>query len=320
LLSATEASVLVDHTLDFLSRVWFQHQGLALYRCHPQKGLLECQMARGGDFAMHIPWWNEASCLPASCLEQRRRQSPEGRDSWEPWLAIWVEGRIWGYFVIQGGIWLGEDSDVHMILSWFELALTRLVARAREKNWAHRDALTGLWNRRYMAEYFPTELKKAFRYHYPVSCLLLDIDHFKRLNDEHGHEAGDHALQALGDYLRRTLRESDVAVRLGGEEILVILPHAGIQQAYGVAEKLREGLSGYIQRPSGESLTVSIGIASTQMGLKTEKEIVSRADAALYMAKRGGRNQTIIGQAPSVWPANDSDTHEDPTQGVTLNS
>ena len=173
-----------------------------------------------------------------------------------------------------------------------QLSLLREVLLARRD--ASHDALTGLFNRRAAAERLSQERARAIRQRTPLSVLMLDIDHFKRINDGWGHAAGDGVLLALADVLRNELRANDVGVRHGGEEFLVILPAASAKQAFEAAERIRKQVAGLAMPLDGdiESITVSVGIATFD-GAETGDDLIARADAAMYRAKQGGRDRSI---------------------------
>ena len=159
---------------------------------------------------------------------------------------------------------------------------------------ATTDPLTGLWNRRRFMELSETELSRLRRYGRPVSVLMLDIDHFKAVNDTHGHAAGDEALCQLADICRSTLRETDHLGRLGGEEFAALLPETGLDEAADVAERLRQRLAASAFPLScGITLriTVSIGVASCADDDTAIDRALGRADRALYRAKNSGRNR-----------------------------
>lgn len=173
-------------------------------------------------------------------------------------------------------------ADLHVRASTLE----RTAERMREL--AHTDALTGLGNRRQADLWLVREVQRAARYARPFSVLMLDIDHFKRLNDEHGHAAGDRVLADLANELVGMVRASDAVVRWGGEEFLVLAPETGLEDAVQVAELVRRQVA---KLPLGDAhrTTVSIGVAAHRTG-DDPQSLVARADAALYMAKRSGRN------------------------------
>ncbi len=152
------------------------------------------------------------------------------------------------------------------------------------------DALTGLYNRRYLDDALQREILRAEREGYPVSVLMLDIDRFKSFNDNYGHAAGDQVLTALGSLLRVNIRESDIACRYGGEEFVVILPRADTADAWKLAEHFREDFSGVRIGQEGLSATISVGLAVYPQHSLSVIGILRAADSALYAAKTGGRN------------------------------
>ncbi|MCU7850966.1 MAG: sensor domain-containing diguanylate cyclase [Candidatus Thiodiazotropha sp. (ex Monitilora ramsayi)] len=162
------------------------------------------------------------------------------------------------------------------------------------------DPLTELHNRRYLDRRLDEELARASRYNQPMSCLFIDADHFKQINDNHGHQAGDTALRELANRIRSQLRASDVATRYGGEEFALLLPQTGLNEAMLLAERIRlEVASNPIQLNDGNQLdlTVSIGVSETlpMLGKSRHKEVgehlLASADQALYQAKARGRNR-----------------------------
>jgi diguanylate cyclase (GGDEF)-like protein/PAS domain S-box-containing protein len=167
---------------------------------------------------------------------------------------------------------------------------------------ATTDALTGLPNRSRFMELATTELERAVRYRRPLTVMMLDLDHFKRLNDTHGHAAGDAALGAFAALCQRTLRRHDVIARLGGEEFAAILPETSALNALTLAERLRSETERLVVpgAPDGLHLTVSIGIANVHEGEPSIEAALARADRALYAAKRAGRNRVRSEEATPV--------------------
>ena len=154
------------------------------------------------------------------------------------------------------------------------------------------DGLTGLFNRRHLDETLATEMERALRYNAPLSIMMFDVDHFKRFNDEHGHDQGDRVLQAIAQSLQEHVRKVDVPCRYGGEEFLAILPGTSQAGAIIVAERLRHAIEQ--MEVDGLKVTISIGVATVpDLEVKTPATLVEAADAALYRAKRAGRNQVI---------------------------
>jgi len=161
------------------------------------------------------------------------------------------------------------------------------------------DDLTGLDNRRHFDELFGTETRRATRYYHPLSVIMLDIDHFKEVNDTHGHQAGDKVLKRLGDILGQYLRETDIVARYGGEEFVMVLPETTPEIAERIASRLRESIEAE-SFPLGDGaeikITVSMGVVSRRGQLEADA-LVAAADEALYEAKRTGRNRVVMAAA-----------------------
>ncbi|HYE52431.1 MAG TPA: GGDEF domain-containing protein [Azospirillaceae bacterium] len=161
---------------------------------------------------------------------------------------------------------------------------------------ARRDALTGAANRRRFEEQAATEVERARRFRRPLSLLLLDLDHFKRVNDDHGHQTGDAVLRAVAEICGRSMRQTDLFARLGGEEFVALLPETGPDDAVALAERLRRTLAETpIAAPGTAPLTVttSIGVAAYRGGEATWQQMLAEADLALYAAKRRGRDRVV---------------------------
>lgn len=171
--------------------------------------------------------------------------------------------------------------------------------QARLQDQATRDPLTGLYNRRYLEERLEQELAKARREKYPVSVIMADIDHFKQINDTWGHEAGDNVLKAVSALFMKHARGSDVVCRYGGEEFMLVLPGVAPDVAFGRAEEWRK-LCQELRAPNGADAlqcTLSFGVASYPADGTATADVVRAADAALYAAKAGGRNRTVMAGA-----------------------
>ncbi len=177
------------------------------------------------------------------------------------------------------------------------LALANLKLRETLRVQAVRDSLTGLYNRRYMEQALEREVLRAARNGRTVGVIMLDLDHFKRYNDSHGHEAGDNLLRVLGDFLLTHVRAEDIACRYGGEEFVVILPEASLAMCRSRAEQLWKGVQGLSVNVHGELLrgvTTSVGVAAFPAHGTTMSGLLRAADAALYAAKRQGRDRVEI--------------------------
>jgi diguanylate cyclase (GGDEF)-like protein/PAS domain S-box-containing protein len=162
---------------------------------------------------------------------------------------------------------------------------------------AMTDYLTSLYNRRYFMQRGAEEFKRARRNTQPLSLLMLDIDEFKKVNDLYGHEAGDMALQQVAAVLKSGLREVDILGRLGGEEFAVLLPNTLLEDAFLLAERVRQIMESTLFAMPGEALminiTICIGVADFAIGMSSIDDVLRNADAALYRAKYNGRNRVI---------------------------
>jgi diguanylate cyclase (GGDEF)-like protein len=184
-----------------------------------------------------------------------------------------------------------------------ELALANFRLRETLREQSARDQLTGLFNRRYMEESLDRELRRASREDYSLGLLMMDLDHFKELNDGFGHAAGDLMLRVVGDFLGSSVRGDDVACRFGGEEFVVILPRASLENTRRRAEVLRKGMKGLQLEPSGAlgaSVTMSIGVACAPQHGETREQLVHAADVALYRAKTLGRDRVEVASDADV--------------------
>jgi two-component system, cell cycle response regulator len=162
------------------------------------------------------------------------------------------------------------------------------------------DGLTGIWNRRHLIEVGEVELDRARRYKNELGCIMLDLDHFKLVNDRHGHLVGDRVLAAVAQQLGQDLRKCDLAARYGGEEFVLLLPQTGLAGALAVAERQRLAVAGLSVSAGGVDIhpTVSLGVAAypTQPAENIE-ELFRHADQALYRAKEAGRNRVRLAEA-----------------------
>jgi diguanylate cyclase (GGDEF)-like protein len=170
------------------------------------------------------------------------------------------------------------------------LALSSIALRERLRNQALRDPLTGLYNRRFMEEVLESFALQSERRNAPMSAIMIDLDHFKRLNDQHGHAVGDAVLRDVAGVILSSLRKSDVACRYGGEELIILLPDSDLVTARAKAEEIRKRIA---DLSPGEGITVSasLGVASIPQTSSNPGDLLTMADAALYKAKQDGRNR-----------------------------
>ncbi|WP_275097284.1 diguanylate cyclase [Sedimenticola hydrogenitrophicus] len=198
---------------------------------------------------------------------------------------------------------LGFQARLQLIYTAGEhisLALANLRLQETLRQQAVQDSLTGLYNRRYMSATLDREIQRADREDSTVGLVILDIDHFKRINDQHGHETGDRVLKCLGVFLKQRIRGDDVACRFGGEEFVLILPGVGLDDLIRRAERLcyeiAQGEFG-LGVDGVPALTVSMGVGLYPAHADAQDDLLICADAALYRAKSAGRNRVVCYQA-----------------------
>ncbi|AHE98372.1 GGDEF domain-containing protein [Thioalkalivibrio paradoxus] len=173
----------------------------------------------------------------------------------------------------------------------------RLLIRAEVLDqWANTDALTGLPNRRAAERVLRRRWLEAQRHERPMSVILLDLDHFKNVNDTYGHATGDRVLEGLGQRLTALLRESDFLARWGGEEFLIVAPETGVREAAHLAERCRAEITN--EPIAGVDLTATFGVAEVGSGDDVDT-LLARADAMLYAGKEGGRNRVVTAEEAS---------------------
>jgi diguanylate cyclase (GGDEF)-like protein len=204
---------------------------------------------------------------------------------------------------IMAGLWaLTLVTLIGAVWSLARLLQRRLAeADARVRELASTDEVTGLRNRRHALERLRDEVARSHRYGRPLSCILFDVDHFKRVNDTLGHAAGDVVLQAVGQAVLEECRSMDVVARYGGDEFLILLPETDGTAAAALADRLRRSVSTLAVMHGGRALgvTASFGVAALD-GRGDEspdepEELLRRADQALYAAKRRGRDAVAPG-------------------------
>jgi diguanylate cyclase (GGDEF)-like protein len=217
-------------------------------------------------------------------------------------IPLAAHGDTQGMICLQRAAWNPDETKRHLLflgtaVEQISLGLANLRLRDALRDQSIRDPLTGLFNRRYMEESLEREIARATRSATPVAVLILDLDHFKKINDTYGHSAGDHVLRDLGAILSYRSRTEDVAARHGGEEFMLMLPGMGKIDAVQRAEELRVAIGDIQLLDNGIDLpkvTVSIGVAVFPDHGYTADDLLRSADRALYRAKNSGRDRVVL--------------------------
>ncbi|MGA2992088.1 MAG: sensor domain-containing diguanylate cyclase [Candidatus Korobacteraceae bacterium] len=217
-------------------------------------------------------------------------------------VPLFVRTRVLGSLQLFGptpNTFSEEDAQLLWILSLVaETLLTRDYANEALIKFAFTDFLTGMKTRGYFETQLEREIKRAERSKGPLALVMIDIDHFKNLNDSRGHHVGDVLLRDLSSILMKDMRQIDTVARYGGEEFVVILPETNNVGAYRVAQRLRKAVEGarfFAGSPlEVVKLTISLGVAVFPHDAQFKRDLIEAADAALYEAKRGGRNRVAL--------------------------
>jgi diguanylate cyclase (GGDEF)-like protein len=285
----------------------------ALYIIRPSRDLVEAFAAWGessADLAMTV-------FAPDECWALRRgraytvedaRLGPVCQHADGPYMCVpmLAQGEALGVLHMQRQAQTagapGHLSELErlatVVAEHLALALSNLNLRETLRSQAIRDPLTNLFNRRYMEESLERELRRVRRKQAPLSIIMLDIDHFKRFNDNFGHDGGDALLRQLAALLQSSVRAEDIACRYGGEEFILIMPEAPLAVAQHRAEMLREKVKETQVEYLGswlEPITLSLGLAACPEHGSTGEALIRAADVALYRAKREGRDQLAVG-------------------------
>jgi len=204
-----------------------------------------------------------------------------------------------GILVLAAGSSFKADQLelIDLFLPILGLSLNNAITHDRLQRLAALDPLTGLYNRRFGMGRLHEEFGRSVRAKTPIGLLMLDIDHFKAVNDTYGHLVGDRLLKSVSSIMRSSLREGDVLVRYGGEEFLAVLPAASSEDLLMVGERVRRQVEDLVLQESEKQVKVTIsigGCSAPHHQVSKEEDLISKADAALYRAKNGGRNQVVV--------------------------
>jgi diguanylate cyclase (GGDEF)-like protein len=217
-------------------------------------------------------------------------------------IPLKIEKEIVGVLNINDGEKVSFNvSNLDFVLKLSEfisMTVSNAVLYERTKKLSVTDGLTGISNRPNMEQVLRSEFERSMRYGAPLSVVLLDVDHFKGVNDTYGHQKGDEILVAFASLLKKFCRANDTAARYGGEEFLMILPQSDAQGAFKIAERVREEMMklNFTGNESNFRVTTSGGVVELDRDfIKNTDQLVDMADQALYEAKNSGRNKTVIG-------------------------
>jgi len=216
-------------------------------------------------------------------------------------VPMMARGQVLGLLILGDRGGKGENIDraqriARALADSTSLALSNISLREQLRTQSLRDPMTGLYNRRYMEDTLDRFISLAHRQNKPTSVLMIDLDNFKSLNDEHGHAKGDAVLKDVAAQVVGALRPSDVVCRYGGEELLVILPDCGVDDAMMRAEHVRARIE-LLSDQHGCNVAASIGVASLPESAKSASDLLSASDQALYDAKAAGKNQVLAAPA-----------------------
>lgn len=237
---------------------------------------------------------------------------PGGAGAWQKHLADALKGKVKQFQCDGRANGAGHRFHAHVVIREIHvgadphiLVSAQDITRFRRREnalavMAKTDELTELNNRRQFFKLLETELKRVKRYNNPLSLMMIDIDHFKNINDRYGHQVGDEVLRAFANTGKKILRSIDIFARLGGEEFAIALPETDLRAARAVAERLRQAVSTKkVETRNGPvQYTVSIGVITSAPWSLNPDELLRRADAALYAAKEDGRNRVKAGFYP----------------------
>lgn len=213
--------------------------------------------------------------------------------------SLWMDSPLDNRFTpsLMQSLYLGTYSFAVLLVCVGVLLMASERVRSEFEHLATHDSLTGALARRAVLELADSEMQRWQRYGHTFSVLMLDVDHFKQINDTHGHLVGDAVLRDVAGHVRAALRASDRLGRYGGEEFLVLMPATDLPAAQAVAERVAAAVRNATAQAGGPHCTVSIGVTSVSAGDANFDVLLARADAALYRAKSGGRDRVVVAVA-----------------------
>lgn len=241
--------------------------------------------------------------LQGLSTKELARQLERAEESAVPFVLVGTEGASLErrHAAMEAGAsdYFQLPSDVPLLVARAAQLVSIRQSMDRLRAEADRDYLTGLLNRRRFRTALGHEVERWRRYNVPCSLVIVDVDHLKRINDTHGHSAGDVVIRHVASALAQMSRDNDTAARLGGEEFALLLAGADVEKATAAAERLRMTVASEALEGIGR-VTISLGVASCPTHARTEREIYAASDAALYTAKREGRDRVYIAPAINI--------------------
>lgn len=267
-----------------------------------RRGVESCETARGPAFCNITIAQDQPLIVPDTHLDERFKNNPFVIGS--PHLRFYAGAQL----RTAGGVVIGtlcamdnkphsfNAEQIEMLVDLAAVAMNELELRML----ATRDDLTGALSRQAFREEGARAVALAKRHKHELSCTVFDLDHFKKINDEYGHDVGDMVLEACISACRQESRESDIIGRIGGEEFAILMPHTSREAAMVVAEKLRQAIARiFVQSPAGQvRFSASFGVAALDNGAQDIDDLLKRADIALYDAKGAGRNRCMAWKSP----------------------
>ena len=301
-----DLDTLAHNTLEHLLKFTASEGGALLVE---HDGKLEVRASHGLKDAGAVA---ESKLLHAVVHEQRGRvvQTPEGvkldgvLSEFDPRevmvLPVLHKGVTLGAIVLATSERFTEESKVrlHLFRQAIAMALNNALAHDRLQRLAARDELTGVYNRRFGMGRLREEYKRSVRSGQPLGVVMLDIDHFKKVNDTYGHIVGDRVLKRVAEASKVVLREGDVLVRYGGEEFMAVLPAASCEDVQIISERIRRTVKDTVISHGAQQIRVTLSLGGTaypELDVKGEEDLLKRADELLYKAKEEGRDRVIIG-------------------------
>jgi two-component system, cell cycle response regulator len=271
----TKASNRIDSLID---KAWDKREAVLVARLHEESDPMLSELMPFGQNLLVAPMFADGQPFGVLVLERQSKEEPV------------IQRRV-----ISMVLQFASHGALAMRKAWLLYEVQRL---------AETDALTGIANRRSFEEALDHDISRSIRSHEELTLVLVDLDHFKVLNDRYGHQAGDEVLRKVGAVLRAACRESDTPARYGGEEFAVLLPSCGTAQALDAAERIRDLIAG-IDSPM--PVTASAGVATYPAHARNATEMVEAADEALYESKDSGRNRSTLSSRKLLRVVGDSE-------------